>query len=199
MGLPTLATSRLLLRPFRRSDAEAVWKLAGAREIAQYTLHIPHPYELQMAVTWIASHADRFAAGEGVTLAVTLQDGGELVGAMGLSVDGENDTGELGYWIGLPYWGRGYATEAARALLTYGFAELDLHRLYACHLAPNVASGRVMQKLGMVREGTLRGHVAKWGKRYDLVMYGLLRSEHGGIDKSGKRFATKDDQGEEHD
>ncbi|MGC9359020.1 MAG: GNAT family N-acetyltransferase [Anaerolineae bacterium] len=195
MGLPTLTTSRLLLRPFRRSDADAVWRLAGAREIAQYTLHIPHPYERQMAVTWIASHADRFAGGEGVTLAVTLCDDATLVGAMGLSVDAENGTGELGYWIGIPYWGRGYAPEAARALLAYGFGELDLHRIYACHLAPNVASGRVMQKLGMVCEGTLREHVVKWGKRYDLVMYGLLRSEHDGIDGSDTRSATRKHQG----
>jgi [ribosomal protein S5]-alanine N-acetyltransferase len=197
MVLPTLTTPRLVLRPFSRADADAVCKLAGAREIAQYTLHIPYPYERQMAVTWIASHADRFARGEGVTLAVTLRDSGDLVGAMGLSVDDENDNGELGYWIGVPYWGRGYATEAAKALLAYGFGKLNLHRIYACHLAPNVASGRVMQKLGMVREGTLREHVAKWGQRYDLVMYGLMRSEHDGIDQDDTMFTiTKDQRGE---
>jgi len=175
--LPTLTTARLILRPFTQADVDGVTCLAGAREIAQYTLHIPHPYERPMAQTWIASHRERFEAGEGLALAVTQRDTDILVGAVSLSIDAANQTAELGYWIGVPYWGRGYATDAARAMVGYGFARLDLHRIHACHLAPNAASGRVMQKLGMTREGLLREHVIKWGVHYDVVLYGLLRSE----------------------
>ncbi len=174
---PTLTTARLVLRPFALSDVHAVARLAGAREIAQYTLHIPHPYEPQMAETWIASHQERFEDGKGLTLAVTLKDTGALIGAMGLGIDASNQTAELGYWIGVPYWGQGYATEAARAMVNHGFATLGLHRIHASHLAPNTASGRVMRKLGMTQEGILREHVQKWQIRYDLVLYGLLRSE----------------------
>lgn len=175
--LPTLTTARLTLRPFARSDVDAVTCLAGAREIAQYTLHIPHPYERPMAQAWIASHRERFESGEGLALAVTQKDTDVLVGAVSLSIDAANQTAELGYWIGVPYWGRGYATEAAQAMVGYGFTELDLYRIHACHLAPNAASGRVMQKLGMTREGLLRAHVVKGGVHHDLVLYGLLRSE----------------------
>lgn len=189
--LPTLTTTRLVLRPFVRSDADAVWRLASAREIAQYTLHIPHPYERHMAETWITSHKERYETGQGLTLAVTEREGGALVGAMGLAVDAENQTGELGYWIGVPYWGRGYATEAARALVDHGFAALGLHRIHASYLAPNIASGRVMQKLGMVREGVLREHVVKWGVRHDLVLYGLLRSEYEAPAEGGKRSCSQ--------
>jgi [ribosomal protein S5]-alanine N-acetyltransferase len=84
---------------------------------------------------------------------------------------------EMGYWIGRPYWGRGYCTEAARELLRYGFENLGLARIFACHFKENEASGRVMRKLGMTREGDLRHHVIKWGVPQDLVLYGILRSE----------------------
>jgi RimJ/RimL family protein N-acetyltransferase len=176
--LPTLETARLVLRPFAKADIDEVARLAGAREVAQYTLHIPHPYQRHMAETWIASHRERYDEGVALTLAVTERQGGSLVGAMGLSVDAGNLTGELGYWIGVPYWSRGYATEAAQAVLAYGFGTLGLERIHARHLAPNVASGRVMRKLGMSQEGILREHVQKWQIRYDLVLYGLLRSEY---------------------
>ncbi len=174
---PTLNTARLVLRPFATEDGPDVQRLAGAEEIASVTLHIPHPYEDGLAEAWIATHQQQFDLGATVTCAVTLRDNGELIGAVGLEVNKPHLYGELGYWIGVPYWRRGYCTEAARAIVGYGFDVLNLHRIYACHLARNPASGRVMRKLGMKQEGYLRHHVRKWGVFEDLVEYGLLRDE----------------------
>ena len=83
----------------------------------------------------------------------------------------------MGYWVGAPYWGRGYCTEAARAILRYGFEELGLHRIHAQHFARNPASGRVMQKIGMVYEGRQHEHVRKWDRFEDSDLYGILASD----------------------
>ena len=77
----------------------------------------------------------------------------------------------------MPYWNRGYATEAARAMLTFGFEVLELNRIFAEYYARNPASGRVMQKIGMTHEGMLRQHMFKDDRFEDSVVYGILRSE----------------------
>lgn len=175
---PALETEHLLLRPFALTDAADVQRLAGAREIASTTLNIPHPYEDGMAERWILSHQPRFERGELVNFAITLGGDGTLIGAIGLMLNGQHQRGELGYWIGLPYWNQGYCTEAARAVLRYGFEVLGLNRIHASHYARNAASGRVMHKIGMVREGCRRQHVVKWGEFEDLICYGLVREEY---------------------
>ncbi len=172
-----LQTARLRLRPFTAADAPAVQILAGAREIADTTRQIPHPYADGMALTWIATHAELHAEGRALTLAIEIPEGPRLCGAIGLRLAREDRHAELGYWIGVADWGRGLCTEAAQAVLGYGFGSLGLHRIYAMYFARNPASGRVLEKLGMAREGLLRGHVRKWGVFEDLVLQGILREE----------------------
>ena len=174
---PELSTTRLRLRPFRLEDGPVVQRLAGAWEIADTTANIPHPYEEGMAESWIASHADTFKTGEQVTFAVTRHAGDELIGAIGLVLD-RGYLGELGYWIGLPYWGQGYCTEAGRAVIEYAFGELGLQRVFARALRRNQASRRVLEKLGMRHEGTLRQQLLKWGKPEDVDLFGLLQAEY---------------------
>jgi RimJ/RimL family protein N-acetyltransferase len=172
--LPTLYTARLVLRPFELTDAPLVQLLAGAKQVADTTQHIPHPYEDGMAEAWIASRGDSFASGETATFAITFRSD-ELVGAVALALHPADQRAELGYWIGVPYWGRGYATEAAAACVAFGFEQLDLHRIHASHLVRNPASGRVMQHLGMQYEGTQLHHVLKNGVFEDLAIYGIVR------------------------
>jgi RimJ/RimL family protein N-acetyltransferase len=174
---PTLETERLLLRPFELSDAKDVQRLAGDRAIADTTLNIPHPYEDGMAEEWISTHQAKFEAGELCNFAIVLRGTGELLGAMGLAIAARFERAVLGYWIGKPYWNNGYCTEAGRAVFHYGFSTLKLNRIHASHLTRNPASGRVMQKLGMVHEGRERQHVKKWDRFEDLELYGLLRDE----------------------
>jgi RimJ/RimL family protein N-acetyltransferase len=109
-----------------------------------------------------------------------------LLGAVGLRFEQAYAWAELGYWIGVRYWNKGYCTEAAQAVIDYAFAERGLNRVHARHFASNPASGRVMAKLGMTREGLLRQHVIKDDRYEDLVCYGLLRSEWHVGDSKGK-------------
>jgi [ribosomal protein S5]-alanine N-acetyltransferase len=172
---PTLETARLLLRPFRLADADRVQELAGDRAIADTMLKISHPYEDGTAERWISNHRDWFEHHQQAVFAVTVKSDGLLIGALGLRFELDDQRAELGYWIGKPYWNQGYCTEAARAALQFGFEQFGLNRIFANHFLRNPASGRVMQKLGMVYEGRLRQHVKKWDAFEDLEVYGIVR------------------------
>lgn len=172
---PTLETARLLLRPFQLADADRVQFLAGDRDVADTLLKVPYPYEDGMAEKWIADQRDWFERRQQAVFAVTLKSDGALIGALGLRLEMNDQRAELGYWIGKPYWNHGFCTEAARAAIQFGFEQLDLNRIFAHHFVRNPASGRVMQKLGMVYEGRLRQHVKKWDAFEDLEVYGILK------------------------
>lgn len=172
-----LSTTRLCLRPFNLEDAPHVQRLAGAPEVAATTLLIPHPYPDGAAEAWISAHDDARAAGRDYTFAVVQSSDNTLVGAVGLHRNAVHNRAEIGYWIGVPYWGKGYCTEAAAAVVAFGFETLGLNRIHACHFVNNPASGRVMQKLGMQREGTLRQDLLKNGEYIDHHVYAILRSE----------------------
>jgi RimJ/RimL family protein N-acetyltransferase len=175
--LPMLQTPRLILRPLNLTDAPDVQEFVGAWEVARYTLSIPHPYPEGAAATWIAGHQAAYDTGHETTWAITARAGERLLGVISLRVVGEHRHGEIGYWIGVPFWNRGYMTEAAGAVLDHGFGALGLHRIYATHFGGNPASGRVMQKVGMRYEGCLREHVWRWGEPQDLLYYGILRAD----------------------
>ena len=160
------------------SDAPEITRLAGDRAIAATTLNIPHPYEQGMAEKFIEMQAAAFAKGEMANFAITLAADGSFIGIIGLAISPQHSRAELGYWIGKPFWGKGYATEAGRAILQYGFEELGLRRIHAGYFSNNPASGRVQQKLGMVREGNQRKHILKWGEEIDHVLNAILKSEY---------------------
>ena len=153
---PVLETERMILRSFGITDAKDVQTLAGHREVASTTYNIPHPYEDGMAETWISTHEDTFMQGKGVAYAMTLKEDDRLIGTISLMGLIIGHKAELGYWVGVPYWGNGYCTEAGKAILEYGFNELDLNRVHASYFSRNPASGRVMEKLDMSYEGTQR-------------------------------------------
>jgi RimJ/RimL family protein N-acetyltransferase len=126
-----------------------------------------------MAEIWLASLPAAQERGELLNFAITLKPTGELAGSIGLILNTVDHHGELGYWIGKPYWDNGYATEAARVVVEHAFLVLKLHRIFAHHFSRNAASGRVMQKLGMKCEGYMREHRCKFGHYEDLVIYGM--------------------------
>lgn len=173
---PSITTSRLLLRPFTQDDALEVQRLAGNRAIAATTLNIPHPYEDGLAEAWIGTHREKFENREAAVFAITQGETGTLMGAIGIVIK-EHDRGEMGYWLGQPYWNQGYTTEAARAILAFGFGELMLNKITASHIAGNLASGRVMEKAGMKYEGCSPGHVKKWDRYEDLKFFGILKDD----------------------
>lgn len=175
MPLPTIDTARLVLRPYTLADAARVQQMCNDWEIAKTTLALPHPYPDGAAEQWIATHAESFEKGTLLSLAITLKPVGTVVGTVSLSIRDVHSRGELGYMIAREHWNRGYCTEAARALIDYGFDKLDLNRIQAIHFTNNSASGRVMQKAGMTKEGILRRYVRNRGEFVDVVMYSILR------------------------
>jgi ribosomal-protein-alanine N-acetyltransferase len=175
---PTIHTDRLTLRPFEMSDASAVAAFCADKDIAANTLFIPHPYALADAEAWLQNHQETFDGGRDIQFAVTLNSTGELIGAMGLVIEQAHDRAELGYWIGRPHWNKGYASEAARAALDYGFDVAGLNRIAAYHFLRNPASGRVLQNAGLRYEGLLRQHIKKWGQYEDCAFYALIRSDY---------------------
>lgn len=179
MSQPSLETPRLILRPFCRGDAPVVQELAGNRAIADTTLSIPHPYEDGVAEAWIDAHQPGYESGSQATFAIVLADQTQLIGAIGLQIHPGAIEAELGYWVGKPYWSAGYATEATKALLTFGFENLRLDLIRARHFARNPGSGRVMQKAGMRLEETTPNGTTKWGIDEDLVNYSIRREDWG--------------------
>ena len=174
---PRLSNKLILLRRFTLLDATLVQALAGDRAVADTTLNIPHPYPDGAAEQWIATHDSQFGQATGAVFAVTTRPDLVLVGCIGIRIDRSRDEGEIGYWIGRPFWGRGYGTAALQVFLPYCFGHLGLQRVQARHLKRNLASGRVIEKAGMRRERAFREHNAKSGSEEDMVMYGLLRDE----------------------
>jgi len=153
MKQPILTTGSLTLRSFDPNDVSAVQILAGNYNVSKSTLNIPYPYEDGMAEKWIGSHQETWNTKTGIVYAVTITKTDTLVGAISLhDIDGV--LGELGYWIGEPHWGKGYCTEAARALIQFSFEKLNLSIIHAEHLATNPASGKVMEKIGMKHIGS---------------------------------------------
>jgi ribosomal-protein-alanine N-acetyltransferase len=169
----TIQTARLILRPFALTDAPQVKGLAGDRRIYETTLCIPYPYQDGMAESWISMHQRYFYEGLGVVFAIGLPSG-RLIGAASLSRDGIFNRAELGYWIGVAYWNRGYGTEAAKAIVAYGFRTLSYHKISARHFVGNHSSGRVLEKVGMIREGVLQDDVIKDGRFITVELYGMV-------------------------
>lgn len=175
---PTIRTTRLLLGTFESDDAPDLQRMAGAREIADTTVSIPHPYALDHALAWIGNQRRESVRGRATNFAIRLLPGAPLIGSAGLrDIDQEHLQAELGFWIGLEWWGQGYAREAAAAVIRFGFEMLGLNRIYAHHMARNPAAGKVLLHVGMQREGLLRERVKKWGVYEDVAVYAILRED----------------------
>ena len=172
-----LETERLILRPLELKDAPTIRELAGHPDIAATTLNIPHPYPEGAAEAFIQSLTDSADAGTNYTFGMVRKADDQLVGAIGIRPVAQFDRAEIGYWIGVPYWGQGYTSEAARRVVDFGFETLKLQRIYATYFSHNVASRRVMEKAGMTYEGTLRQHVKRFDRYYNLGYCGILRAE----------------------
>jgi [ribosomal protein S5]-alanine N-acetyltransferase len=172
---PVLETDRLRLRPFALTDAREVQRLCGDFAIADTTLNIPHPYPDGAAEEFISTHPANYEKHEGVVFALTLKEDGRLIGAMGLHDAHRFHRAEIGYWIAKSFWNQGYATEAGKAVVHFGFTEWGLHKVVGTYLSRNPASGCVMKKIGLVQEGLLRDHVLKWDRYEDLVTCGIVR------------------------
>jgi len=174
---PVLRTRRLILRAPRPDDADAIAAIGRDPRVSRWLLAFPYPYPEGAAAGWIGRARRSWHDGTAATFVITLA--GAVIGAIGVHVSARHDHAELGYWLGVPYWGQGYATEAGRAVVPWAFRRWDLQRIYAEYLGENHASGRVLEKIGMLREGVRRRHFRKGRRWYDAHQFGILREEVG--------------------
>ena len=149
--------------------------------MASTTLSIEHPYNKGLAEKWIRSSKIKSATGDLIAFAITLIADSSFLGSISLHPNDSRKQSEISYWIGKPYWNQGYATEAVAGVLSYAFHNLKFERVYAAPFTRNMASGRVMQKAGMLYEGSQLGPTIKWGVLENLELYGISRHQFGVI------------------
>jgi RimJ/RimL family protein N-acetyltransferase len=177
LPVPTLHTARLRLRPFSEADAGALFALHSSAHVLRYWDSPPWT-EPARAERFLAACRRMAEEGSGVRLALDRTSDGTFLGWCGLSRwNPEHRSAALGYCLDDAAWGCGYATEAAGAVLQWAFDTLDLNRVQAETDTRNLASARVLEKLGFVREGTLREDCVVDGDVSDSWVFGLLRRE----------------------
>lgn len=163
-----------LLREWRRGDEPSLARHANSRAIwVNVRDSFPFPYTPADARAWV-----KLASSEGMNLVFAIDVDGFAVGAVGVrpGADVNRVSAEIGYWLGEEYWGRGIVTDAVGAVTEYAFDALDISRVYAEVFEWNMASMRVLEKAGFVREGVLRSAAIKDGKLIDQVVYAKVRS-----------------------
>jgi [ribosomal protein S5]-alanine N-acetyltransferase len=163
-----LRTARLVLRPFEPADAARMVEIQSNWNVTRMLRLAPWPPSLDAMTAWVDLHGSEWAAGEAYRFAVTLD--GQIIGAADID-DIADESADLGYWFDEPWWGGGYATEAAQAVIAFAFDQLGLSRITAGHAADNPASGKVLTKLGfrLLHEGERYS-----GPRGEMIPYRFL-------------------------
>ena len=168
-----LRTARLLLRPFELTDVDDVCAYASDPEVARFR-PLPDPYTREDALEFVNR---QIRTDWSTDAEFAIEYGSRVIGGLSLHANPEHEIAELGYLLGRRWWGQGLATEAARAVVDWGFRRFRLHKVYARAHVDNRRSWRVMEKLGMTREGVLRGHWKMRDEHVDLVYYAVFRDE----------------------
>jgi len=169
--LAVLETQRLVLRAPQLVDGKAIAALANDRRIAENTARIPHPYRQADAESWIVGvNADM----EGETYLITLANG-TVIGGCGFDMR-EGPAPEIGYWLGAKHWGKGYATEAVRALIDHAFTNLDHKALQSSVRVTNPGSRRVLEKCGFQWTGVGLCRIRALGSSVPVDRFRLERS-----------------------
>jgi RimJ/RimL family protein N-acetyltransferase len=173
-----IETPRLILRELGDKDAPAVQAYAGDPEVVRYLDWGPNTPEDTAQFLTVAKVARNAVPRTAYHLAIVLKAAGELIGGCRIEIrSAAHGSGDLGYVLARGAWGHGYATEATRALAEFGFDRLALHRIWATCDVDNRASARVLEKLGMRREGHLRQNVRRKGEWRDSYLYAILAPE----------------------
>lgn len=176
-SLPTLHTPRLTLRPVRMSDAGDLYEYSSDPQVAQHVLWDAHT-SIHQTRGYIRYLLRQYRSAAPSTFVIALRSTGKVVGTIGFMwLQTENRSAEVGYSLSRAYWNQGLMTEALREVLRFGFDKLNLNRIEAQHESDNPASGRVMLKAGMRREGTLRQRIYNKGRYTDVELYAVLRQD----------------------
>lgn len=178
-SLPDLRTERLRLRRITMRDARDLFDVSSDGRVAQYVMWQTHA-SISDSRDYIRGVQRSYRGDRPSPWGIEVLEEGRLIGTIGfVSISRENLSAEVGYSIGHRYWNQGYATEALRRVIDYGFYNLGLNRIEAQHDVRNPASGRVMTKVGMRREGTLRERLFNKGEFISVDLYATLRNDAG--------------------
>ena len=174
---PTLKTERLILRPLRMRDDRDMFAYAQDPEVSRHVLWEAHR-SIGETRRFLRYAIRQYRRGFPGSLAIEWKASGRMIGTVGFMwINGEYKSAEVGYSLSRDYWNRGIMTEALRAVLAYGFDQLNLNRIEAQHAVENPASGRVMEHVGMRYEGTLRQRLRNKGRYVDVKLYAILRED----------------------
>lgn len=176
--MPVIETPRLRLRKLNMRDAQDIFNYSCDPQVARYVL-----WEAQRSVAdaraYLRYMLRKYRAGEPASWGIELKETRRIIGTIGFMwIQRDNSSAEVGYSLARAHWNRGIMTEALQALLDYGFRGLNLNRIEAQHETENPASGAVMRKCGMLREGLLRQRMMNKGKYVDVELYAILRSDY---------------------
>jgi RimJ/RimL family protein N-acetyltransferase len=183
---PELITKRLILRNVQLNDIPAILKYANNKVISDNVLNIPFPYNEEEVLYWIKKAHEGFRNNTRYAFAITLKELGELIGVISLSIEQDHNKAELGFWVGEPYWGRGIMTEATEEILKFGFNEVNLNKIFATHYVNNEASGKVLSKSGMKKEGVLKDHYLHKNIYKTVIQYRMTKEEY--VDRKSNKF-----------
>tara|TARA_Y100001960_G_C14377192_1_gene682049 strand:+ start:100 stop:660 length:561 start_codon:yes stop_codon:yes gene_type:complete len=172
-------SERLYLRPFTLEDGPEVNRLVGQESVASTLVAVKYPYTEDMARQWISNHAPAYNSNGALNFAVEERASRVLIGFIGIG--GDSTQAGMGYWYGRSFWKRGYATEAGRLTIALGFEELGLEQIEASHLKENLASGRALQKMGMLNQGQQWHYVPKWDAHREKEEYAITRERYLGL------------------
>ena len=171
-------TARLLLRPLQQTDILEIHQAASNRDIADTMISVPHPYPEDEAQKFVEMQQDLMQKCKSLTFAIIDREGGRFAGIVSIrDVEEEHAVAELSFWVATEGQGKGYMSEALPGVLDLAFGHLGLNRIYAYHMARNIASARVLEKCGLMQEGFLRQRVKKWGKYEDVVIRAMLKED----------------------
>ena len=174
--MPTLETERLILRPMRRSDVSAIVNLAGDEAVATKTASIPYPLTYREAEDWLNRHLG-WGGDKEVVFAIEHKENRVFLGAIGILITGTRGPAPMGYWLGRPFWNKGYMTEAIHRLIDHAFADLGVTAIRAAAYPDNPASMRVQEKAGMTFVGREMEPAPARGGNREVLVREITRAE----------------------
>ncbi|WP_053404950.1 GNAT family N-acetyltransferase [Persicobacter sp. CCB-QB2] len=156
--LPLLKGPKIHLKTPGAKDIPRICELLNEPEVSAYTLFIPHPYREKDAIFWLNMGHQGLNNQNQFIFGIYKNDSGEFIGGIDLRLERMHRKGELGYWLGKPHWNQGLMTEALELMISWAMEDLKVNKIIALHDVDNPASGRVMEKCGMIKEATLIDH-----------------------------------------
>lgn len=184
--MPTLETPRLILRKLDMRDAADMFDYSRDPQVAKHVLWDAHT-SISESRGYIRYMIRKYRSGEPSSWGIVEKLSGRVVGTIGyMWYQKDNNSCEIGYSLARACWNRGYMTEALTEVIRYSFENLRLHRVEAQHEVDNGASGAVMRKCGMTKEGTLRGRLYNKGRYVDVDLYSILREDYASRVRAGK-------------